>query len=382
MFSPSLGTQRHNFVVDFVQQHKPKKVIDLGCADCRLLRRLRFLRDVEFLVGVDIKSSSMKKKMHSLAPFPGEYLQPGNKPLTIELYEGSVTEEDPHTKGFDLATCIELIEHLQLAEVGRFSEVLFGYMEPTAVIVSTPNADFNCLLPGRPKLRIPDHKFEWTQVEFRSWASGICGAYGYTVEFTGVGKVANGPESSGFCSQIGVFNRESSRSNVPPGNEVTEDVPVYNLLYRMEYPSLQNNNIFQRTLVNEVLYWAEHLRSQWAASQRGIGPEQTQDSQGLGAAADGEQPFLHGGFLCIPLSSFMSCPRVRELSGSMVHLRDLLLGDPQVRLIANSVALDMGEEDPAVQSEEPTDAWDSGRHGNVPVEEGIEDDWGAQVCKP
>lgn len=106
MFSPSLGTQRHNFVVDFVQQHKPKKVshdflslllvvdqpfrgvlalvqslvpvyltaehgfspqvIDLGCADCRLLRRLRFLHDVEFLVGVDIKSSTIKKKMYCL----------------------------------------------------------------------------------------------------------------------------------------------------------------------------------------------------------------------------------------------------------------------------------------------------------------------------
>lgn len=61
------------------------------------------------------------------------------------------------------------IEHLQLEDVDRFTEVVFGYMAPVAAIISTPNADFNPLLPGLTGFRHYDHKFEWTKVEFQTW---------------------------------------------------------------------------------------------------------------------------------------------------------------------------------------------------------------------
>lgn len=70
------------------------------------------------------------------------------------------------------------IEHLTLADVERFSEVVFGYMTPVAVIVSTPNSEFNPLLPGLTGFRHGDHKFEWTRAEFRSWYAGF-------IEFSG-----------------------------------------------------------------------------------------------------------------------------------------------------------------------------------------------------
>lgn len=44
---------------------------------------------------------------------------------------------------FNLSLCKHLyhlrIEHLELVEVESFSEVVFGYMAPGVVIVSTPN---------------------------------------------------------------------------------------------------------------------------------------------------------------------------------------------------------------------------------------------------
>lgn len=61
------------------------------------------------------------------------------------------------------------IEHLTLDDVERFSEVVFGYMTPAAVIVSTPNSEFNPLLPVLAGFRHSDHKFEWTRAEFQSW---------------------------------------------------------------------------------------------------------------------------------------------------------------------------------------------------------------------
>ncbi|KAJ8376159.1 hypothetical protein SKAU_G00067390 [Synaphobranchus kaupii] len=280
LFTPPLYMQRYQFVVDFVRRHKPKKVVDLGCADCSLLRKLKFHRDIELLVGVDIDSAIIRQKMYTLAPFPTEYLKPADQPLTIELYQGSVTEKESRTRGSDLVTCIELIEHLPLAEVERFSEVLFGYMSPAAVIVSTPNADFNPLLPGCSGFRHIDHKFEWSNSDFQNWALEMCRLYGYVVEFTGVGKAPCNVESIGFCSQIGVFHKGSFRSGTFVRSDKTENTSSYKLLYNVVYPSLCDNNIFQRTLVNEVLYWAEHIKRKWleASGEEGAGLHGLQDA--------------------------------------------------------------------------------------------------------
>jgi len=61
------------------------------------------------------------------------------------------------------------IEHLTLADVEHFSAVVFGYMTPVTAIISTPNSEFNPLLPGLSGFRHSDHKFEWSRAEFRSW---------------------------------------------------------------------------------------------------------------------------------------------------------------------------------------------------------------------
>lgn len=168
-----------------------------------------------------------------------------------------------------LAVCS--IEHLTLADVERFSEVVFGYMTPVAVIVSTPNSEFNPIFPRPAGFRHSDHKFEWTRAEFKSWALKVCLEYGYEVEFTGVGQAPRGQqERVGFCSQIGVFRWLGGRQhcNMLFGDDA-EDVFSYTLLYSINYPSLHDNNILQRVLVSEVLYWAEKLKRNWIEEKTG-----------------------------------------------------------------------------------------------------------------
>uniref|UniRef100_A0A673CIC1 Small RNA 2'-O-methyltransferase n=1 Tax=Sphaeramia orbicularis TaxID=375764 RepID=A0A673CIC1_9TELE len=242
-FSPPLHGQRHQFVIDFVNKNKPKKVADLGCGECTLLKRLKFHRVIELLVGVDIDGRKIKKNMHALAPISTDYLQPSFDQLRVELYQGSVTQRDFLFSIFSLTT---FPFHLSLADVEPFSEVVFGYMAPVAVIISTPNSEFNPLFPGLTGFRHSDHKFEWTRAEFRSWALKVCLDYGYEVELTGVGRAPpHLQEAVGFCSQIGVFHRL--------------DVNVNSI----NYPSLRDNNILRRVLVNEVLYSAEKLKQRW-----------------------------------------------------------------------------------------------------------------------
>ena len=75
---------------------------------------------------------------------------------------------------------------------------------PRAVVLTTPNAEYNALFGGRPAVRFRhrDHRFEWTREEFRAWAEGVCGRFGY-----GVGFVPVGPEDPalGPPTQMGVF---------------------------------------------------------------------------------------------------------------------------------------------------------------------------------
>ncbi|XP_069376472.1 small RNA 2'-O-methyltransferase isoform X2 [Paralichthys olivaceus] len=356
--------------------------------------------------------------MHALAPISTDYLQPSYDPLCVELYQGSVTEKDARLRGFDLVTSIELIEHLTLADVERFSEVVFGYMTPVAVIVSTPNCEFNPLLPGLRGFRHSDHKFEWSRAEFRSWALKVCLKFGYKVEFTGVGHLASGyQESVGFCSQIGVFRRleRGDDSNVLGGDDA-EEVFSYKLLYSVNYPSLRDNNILRRVLVSEVVCWTEKLK-RWMGKKSGEGNvyytlfETEEGEEGVeeqtvcraemrnpvlhcerGASEDEGEFWTHfqrrqdscTSFRCVsvPLDVLWSCcPRVSTLSGSLGNLRRLLMDDPDVELSqdGDAVLVNCHEQE---EEEDPDELEDSGyeqasRHRSDPAEQ--EEDWEANV---
>uniref|UniRef100_A0A3P8X055 Small RNA 2'-O-methyltransferase n=1 Tax=Cynoglossus semilaevis TaxID=244447 RepID=A0A3P8X055_CYNSE len=329
LFLPPLHRQRHQFVVDFVKQHKPQKVT-----------------------------------MHGLAPMPADYLQPIDDQLSIELYQGSVTQRDARLRGFDLVTSIELIEHLTPDDVQCFSEVVFGFMNPAAVIISTPNSEFNPLLPGLSGFRHSDHKFEWTRAEFQSWALEVCLRFGFEVEFTGVGTAPSGLESVGFCSQIGVFHNLKGRSGHNFYCDDAEDEFPYTLVSRsvthnmatrftkikrhVKYPSMRDNNILRRVLVGEVLCWTQRLRSRWESDKSFERDKDCTWNEGERGGNDclsvqheeareeqtGENQMVKTflGFLSVPLNLLWShCPKVGALSGTLENLRHLLSDEPSVK---------------------------------------------------
>nr|XP_015826573.2 small RNA 2'-O-methyltransferase isoform X1 [Nothobranchius furzeri] len=400
LFSPALHQQRHQFVINFVKMKKPKMVADLGCNDCKLLKQLKFHREIELLVGVDINGDVIKKKMRGLAPLSANYLQPTCDQLCVELYQGSVMQRDARLRGFHLVTCIELIEHLTLTDLDHFTAVVFGYMTPLSVIISTPNSEYNALLPGLSGFRHRDHKFEWNRAEFRSWALKVCLKYSYKVEFTGVGEAPLGMQDSvGFCSQIGVFYRLEGCTgcNVLPCSD-EEDVSPYTLLYSVKYPSLRDNNTLRRVLVSEVLYWAEQLKNRWMEEKssdrnynstfslteeraEGFNPTHAAIEGWLAACAEGmdgpvgccgtgdvdkceEMLWRNGsklesgtgsGYISIPLAVLWSCcPKVSELGGSLRNLRHLLMDEPHVNMSQDGAAVLVKYQE---QDEEDDDAY-------------------------
>ncbi|KAK0133792.1 Small RNA 2'-O-methyltransferase [Merluccius polli] len=394
LFSPSVHSQRHQYVLDYVTRNKPKKVADLGCCDCSLLRKLKFHREIEFLCGVDLNGATMRKKIR---PRP---------PLAVELYVGSVLWRDARLRGFDLMTSLELIEHLRLEDVAPFTRVLFGFMAPAAVIVSTPNADFNPLFPRMPGFRDPDHKFEWTRAEFQSWALAAAAQYGYEAEFTGVGQAEPHLHLQvGFCTQIAVFQRRPAggggrRSGGRRGGAALrrpaggggapaagggEETFSYTLLYSVSYPSLRDHNVLRGCLVSEVLYWAHKLcgrrrledrdrdrdrgrgspagrteREMWPTEEYGEGEEEEEEEEGLQVGEDVKrtnggqlESYRQGRCVCVPLDRVWSCcRRLRELSGSLDRLRLFIADDPLVTLSPDGFAVVLDEEEEEEEAEE------------------------------
>ncbi|NXJ91528.1 HENMT methyltransferase, partial [Corythaixoides concolor] len=357
-FRPPLYKQRYQFIKDLVEKYRPKKVADLGCADCSLLWMLKFCSCIEVLAGLDICANVMKEKMHRLSPLPGDYLQPAERPLTVTLHHGSVAHKDPCMLGFDLVTCIELIEHLEESELKKFPEVVFGFMAPSIVVISTPNSEFNPLLPGVTLFRHADHKFEWNRVQFQSWALEAARCYGYSVEFTGVGHPPTGMENVGFCTQIGVFLRKYHQTCESAQSEKPTEA-VHRMVFKAVYPSLKDEKYLQNAVVGEVVFtaqiikqslldrlMAEHEEHNGDQRKFKFQPSMNCFSEDLGkrVVEKSMESFVNGNMVYIPLTTIFSFPKVNQLCGTFERLCKLIAGKVTLSSDGSAVMLNIEHE--------------------------------------
>jgi 3' terminal RNA ribose 2'-O-methyltransferase Hen1 len=177
-----------------------KKVLDLGCGEGKLVRHLLGDAQFERIVGMDVSWRSMEIAADRL-----KLNQMGEKQRArVELMQGSLMYRDKRLAGFDAAAVVEVIEHLDAPRLAAFERVLFEFARPAHIVITTPNAEYNCLFPTLPadKLRHRDHRFEWTREEFTKWAEGVASRFGYTVHTQPIGQV---DETHGAPTQMGVF---------------------------------------------------------------------------------------------------------------------------------------------------------------------------------
>ncbi|HVD69860.1 MAG TPA: 3' terminal RNA ribose 2'-O-methyltransferase Hen1 [Actinomycetota bacterium] len=198
----SLRDQRLGSVLSVLRAADAHRVLDLGCGPGTLLKALMKEPGVTEVVGVDVSSRALDvaaRRLHldTMAP---------NQRDRLRLLQGSLTYRDRRLSGFDAAVLMEVVEHLEPERLEALERSVFAEAAPTTVIVTTPNIEYNVRFESLPsdRLRHRDHRFEWTRVEFRSWADGVAERNRYRVRYLPVGE--DDPEV-GPPTQLAVFVR-------------------------------------------------------------------------------------------------------------------------------------------------------------------------------
>lgn len=197
-----LNEQRLGAVVAVLRASGATRVLDVGCGSGKLIAAL--LKDPAFaeIVGIDISHRALeiahsRLQLDRLAPRQRD---------RVRLFQTALTYRDRRLAGFDAAAVVEVIEHLDVPRLRSFERVLFGEARPGAVVVTTPNSEYNVRFDGLPagRFRHRDHRFEWTRAEFEDWAGEVAGRFGYGVRFLPVGP--DDPEV-GSPTQMAVFEK-------------------------------------------------------------------------------------------------------------------------------------------------------------------------------
>ena len=198
----SLNEQRLATVLGAIRGCGASSVVDLGCGEGRLLRLLLEDRQFSRIVGMDVSHRALEMASDRLRLDR----MPPRQRERIQLLHGSLMYRDARLAGFDAASVVEVIEHLDPPRLAAFERVLFEFARPATVVMTTPNAEYNSRWESLPagRFRHRDHRFEWTREQFQAWATGIAERYGYAVRFGPVGPV---DPDVGSPTQMGIFTK-------------------------------------------------------------------------------------------------------------------------------------------------------------------------------
>jgi 3' terminal RNA ribose 2'-O-methyltransferase Hen1 len=195
-----LNQLRLEAVTQAVTASGASRVIDLGCGEGRLLRELLKHKQFTEIAGMDVSHRSLEVACERLHL---DTMPPKQKER-IRLFQGSLMYKDKRLAGFEAATVVEVIEHLDPPRLAAFERVVFEHAKPNTIIITTPNLEYNVRFETLPagQFRHKDHRFEWTRAQFQSWAEGLAQRYGYAVAFSPIG---NEDAEVGAPTQMGVF---------------------------------------------------------------------------------------------------------------------------------------------------------------------------------
>ncbi|KAM7344280.1 hen1 methyltransferase isoform 3-T3 [Cochliomyia hominivorax] len=234
----------------------------------RLLPLLRRIPHVEHILEVDIDGELLIQHQQKAIPLISDYLQKRERPLRVEVLQGSITDPVEQLYDVDAVIALEIIEHLHKDVLDKVPENIFDFIQPKVAIFSTPNSEFNILFEPLQEngFRHYDHKFEWSRKEFQTWCHDICKTYtNYSVAFMGVGKPLAQHKKLGYSTQIAIFARNDMLDK-PLNYEVIKRKPIshdkqYKVIYAKDYPHNEDTRSKEQKILDETNYYLNEAKT-------------------------------------------------------------------------------------------------------------------------
>ncbi|XP_055921808.1 small RNA 2'-O-methyltransferase [Eupeodes corollae] len=271
-FDPPIYEQRYATVIQVLEhpdfESKLKKIVEFGCSEMRLLWLLRRTKGIEHIVEVDVDEETLLMYKNRAAPIVSDHIVSRETPLRIEVFKGSIDVSSEYLKNTDAVIGIEIIEHLYPEVLENVPYNVFGFIQPKIALFSTPNSDFNVLFRPLPNgFRHYDHKFEWSQQQFKDWALNICERFpNYRVAIFGVGEAPQDSPELGPVSQFALFVRNDVYG-LPLTTDI-EDVPAdlnpdtaYKEIYAVDFPMRHDDRTLDQKIWDEASFFINQYRT-------------------------------------------------------------------------------------------------------------------------
>ncbi|MCK1992095.1 3' terminal RNA ribose 2'-O-methyltransferase Hen1 [Peribacillus muralis] len=195
-----LNDLRYEKIFDTVSQMHPSSVVDFGSGEGKLSVRLGFIEGVKEILAVEPSQSATLKALGRFDKVKDKEKFVIPKPLW-----GSLFYYDEELKNKDVIILCEVIEHIDEHRLPKVMDTILQDYQPRALILTTPNREYNEVYDMEDALRHNDHRFEWTRAEFQQWCTARNHDDSYDLRFEGIGEEH---VTQGCPTQMCVFERK------------------------------------------------------------------------------------------------------------------------------------------------------------------------------
>ena len=196
-----LNDLRYEKIIQKINQLQFKEsIVDLGSGEGKLSEKLGFIEGVQEILAVEPSQSESIKALKRL-----EKVESKERFIMPTQMIGSLFYYDERLKNKDIIILCEVIEHIDEHRLPKIMKTILQDYRPKALLLTTPNKEYNAVYEMDTEYRHLDHRFEWTRDEFTQWCEKQNEAQEYELIFDGIGEQH---ELYGYPTQMCLFSRK------------------------------------------------------------------------------------------------------------------------------------------------------------------------------
>lgn len=196
-----LNELRYDAITDKVKHLKSKeRIVDLGSGEGKLSVRLATLHGIKEILAVEPSETA---QLRALQRF--EKIDKDRSFVIPTPVLGSLFYYDERLRGKDVMVLCEVIEHIDEFRLPSIMKNIFREYQPSTLVITTPNRDYNTVYDMNEAIRHKDHRFEWSRKEFNQWCENWSEEYPYSLQIEGIG---DEHKEHGFPTQMCTFTRK------------------------------------------------------------------------------------------------------------------------------------------------------------------------------